>query len=319
MDYLNQLGPLVLASRLKNLSDKLMQGVSKIYREMDLEFEPRWFPVTYYLYHIGPAKVTQLATALKQTHPAIVQVTNIMQKKGLVKVKKDENDQRKTIILLSAEGNRMARMLEETWDTISMATSKLLSENYVDILDDISLLEDALDEEDIYSRIKREYVIRHLADIRVMEFTPIHADEFKSINMQWLKETVGVTRYDEEFLGSPQTEVMAKGGKIFFAVAGIEVVGTVTMLPLDADNIELTKLGVKKKYRRLGIGRMLVNHAMDYAREMSYKTILLLTHPSLKEAIWLYEELGFEKFAGTHLLADQSGRCSISMKLRLTQ
>ena len=39
MDVLKQLGELAFASRLKRLSERLMKGVTRLYREHDVEFE----------------------------------------------------------------------------------------------------------------------------------------------------------------------------------------------------------------------------------------------------------------------------------------
>jgi DNA-binding MarR family transcriptional regulator len=156
MNYLQTLGPLALASRLKNLSDMLMQGVARIYREMDIDFEPRWFPVTHYLYTHGAVSVTSLASELHQTHPAVLQVTGIMVKKGLIKLDKDENDLRKTIISLTPAGLELAESLALTWAQISSATAKLLEETRAEMVNDLALLELALEREDIYDRIKKE-------------------------------------------------------------------------------------------------------------------------------------------------------------------
>ncbi|MFT7688506.1 MAG: hypothetical protein ACI9FB_003870, partial [Candidatus Azotimanducaceae bacterium] len=49
MDLLRDLGALGLGSRLKRLSDQLMQDGIRIYRETGVDFEPKWFPVYYYL------------------------------------------------------------------------------------------------------------------------------------------------------------------------------------------------------------------------------------------------------------------------------
>lgn len=156
MNHLQNLGPLALASRLKNLSDSLMQGVARIYREMELDFEPRWFPVTHYLFTQGAVPVTSLANALRQSHPAILQVTNIMKKKGLIIEEKDKTDLRKTIIDLTPRGRQMAENLSGTWEDITRAVTGLLEETRVDLLKDIASLEEALEEKDIYSRVKNE-------------------------------------------------------------------------------------------------------------------------------------------------------------------
>lgn len=156
MNHLHSLGPLALASRLKNLSDNLMKGVAKVYREMELDFEPRWFPMTHYLFIHGPVSVTFLASELQQTYPAILQVSKIMLKKGLIRLEKDEMDLRKTIISLTPKGQELAVNLSATWDDISSATALLMEENKMDIIKDITLIEKALDRENIYSRVINE-------------------------------------------------------------------------------------------------------------------------------------------------------------------
>ena len=44
-DIIAELGELAFASRLKRLSDRLMRDVSRIYQQMDVDFEARWFSV----------------------------------------------------------------------------------------------------------------------------------------------------------------------------------------------------------------------------------------------------------------------------------
>ena len=161
MNHIQSLGPLALATRLKNLSENLMQGVVRIYREMNLDFEPRWFPVTHYLFTQGSASVTTLSTNLRQSHPAILQVTKVMKTKGLIREKKDDNDRRKTIIELTEKGRKMAESLVEIWEVISSANARLLQESQVDLVEDITKIEIALEAEDIYTRVKKEYSGNH--------------------------------------------------------------------------------------------------------------------------------------------------------------
>ena len=314
MNHLQSLGPLALASRLRNLSDTLMQGVARIYREMDLDFEPRWFPVTHYLFSYGPVSVTALANALQQTHPAILQVTQTMKEKGLIEFNKDETDQRKTIIEMTPKGQKMAEALAGIWEDIAAAASGLLEENHVDLFNDLARLEVALAREDIYTRIKKEYVRKRLDDLQFRYYSENFFEAYKELNYQWLNETVGISPYDEKFLNNPGEEVMKKGGRIHLAFAGTELVGTVALIPVNKTETELTKLAVKKAYRMMGIGEKIMFHAIDEAKKSGYQTILLLTHTKLNEAIRLYRKLGFEEIPAHPDLPDPTGRCSITMK-----
>jgi ribosomal protein S18 acetylase RimI-like enzyme len=314
MNYIESLGPLALASRLKNLSDKLMQGAARIYHEMDLDFEPRWFPVTHYLYINGPVSVTTLAHALQQTHPAILQVVQVMKKKGLISLEKDEKDLRKTIIGLTPKGQELAEKLAGTWEDIATATRVLLEDSNIELLKDIATLEKALEHEEIYSRIKREYARKHLDKLVIQGFSSKYSNEFKKININWLKETVGISPYDEKVLENPEEEIFKKGGKIYLALAGIELVGTFILLPVNQKDVELTKLAVDKTYRRMGIGRQLMNFTIDEAQKAGYTSIILLTHSSLTEAIKLYRKIGFTEITSHPDLPDPTGRCSITMQ-----
>lgn len=314
MNHLQSLGPLALASRLKNLSDNLMQGVARIYHEMDLDFEPRWFPVTHYLFIHGPVSVTSLANALQQSHPAILQVTQIMQKKGLISFEKDEKDLRKTIVGLTAKGREMAESLAETWEDISVAASRLLEENRVDLLKDIALLEKALEDEEIYTRVKKEYVRKRLDNLMITDYSSKDFKDFKEINYQWLKESVGISEYDEKVLNNPKDEIIKKGGSIYMASAGTELAGTFILKPANKNVLELTKLAVKKAYRRMGIGEKLIKCAIEEANRGGYASVILLTHPTLTEAINLYKKIGFIEIPGHPDLPDPTGRCSITMQ-----
>lgn len=314
MNYLRELGALALASRLKNLSDNLMQGVTRIYLEKNVEFEPRWFPVMHYLFTHGPVPVTALANALRQSHPAILQVTNMMMKNGLIKYSKDENDLRKTIVSLTAKGEEIANGLKDFWDDVLEAAKRLMEESRADLIADIDRIEEALEKEDIYSRVKKEYVRKRLDKLQIKELSAEHYQDFREINYQWLKESVGISAYDEKVLNDPGKEILGKGGRIFLAFAGTEMVGTYTLLPVNDSDIELTKLAVKKPYRQMGIGRLLTERAKVQAERENYKSVILLTHPTLIPAINLYKKAGFIQIPGHTSLPDPTGRCSITMQ-----
>jgi ribosomal protein S18 acetylase RimI-like enzyme len=59
------------------------------------------------------------------------------------------------------------------------------------------------------------------------------------------------------------------------------------------DEAELHLLGVKSGYRRQGLGRMLVDAAIDEATRLGYSKIILWTQLSMNAAQKLYESAGF--------------------------
>ena len=58
---------------------------------------------------------------------------------------------------------------------------------------------------------------------------------------------------------------------------------------------EIQKLYLTDAAKGKGIGRMLMQTAEDFAKDMKYKKLYLETHSDLKAAIHLYEKLGFKE------------------------
>lgn len=76
-----------------------------------------------------------------------------------------------------------------------------------------------------------------------------------------------------------------------------EIVGGGGIFPtegLSADTCELVKMYIYPNVRGLGLGRLLIQNCIDYAKETGYKNIYLETMPELKRALKTYEKFGFE-------------------------
>ena len=71
-------------------------------------------------------------------------------------------------------------------------------------------------------------------------------------------------------------------------------VGMVGLWPTDSHTAELRHLRVSKDHRSMGIGRLLVTHALDECRKRDVLKIVLDTYVERKAAITLFEALGFQ-------------------------
>jgi DNA-binding MarR family transcriptional regulator len=156
-NIIDELGSLALATRLKNLSERLAKDVGQIYRELAFDFEPRWFAIIYALKDKETLAVTELSAMLQQTHPAVNQVANILVEKGLVVEMKDEADQRKRLLKLSRSGSLLVTKIEQVWDKIKVANDELLKETDPGFIDRIQKLEQALDDKGMYDRVKDQF------------------------------------------------------------------------------------------------------------------------------------------------------------------
>jgi DNA-binding MarR family transcriptional regulator len=153
MDVLKQLGELAFASRLKRLSERLMNGVTRLYREHDVEFEARWFPLLYTLSRCSSMSVTGLARSLGLTHAAINQLATEMTAADLLISSKDPSDERRRMLSLSDKGHRTAKLLQPLWDDIRLATRQLIEGSGCDMLSALDKCEPLLDQADIHERV----------------------------------------------------------------------------------------------------------------------------------------------------------------------
>ncbi len=62
--------------------------MAKVYNDQDIDFEPRWFTLFQLILLKNEINVTQIVHELNQTHPAVVQVVNVLEKKKTYHYKK---------------------------------------------------------------------------------------------------------------------------------------------------------------------------------------------------------------------------------------
>ena len=153
-DLFRELGPLVLASRLRRLSDRLYRDISRLYRELDLEMEARWFPILYSLSDGVPASVTEIAARIGMTHPAVHQIVDAMGRTGLVESRTDDRDQRRRLLRLTPKGELTVRELRPLWSRIDAEMDKLISESGGTLLQSVEHIEQSLDQIEFLDRMK---------------------------------------------------------------------------------------------------------------------------------------------------------------------
>ena len=75
------------------------------------------------------------------------------------------------------------------------------------------------------------------------------------------------------------------------------LIGTVAVRTLDIDDkvIELKRMFVLPEYQGKGYGRLLLEHAINYAREQKYSKICLDTRRQFSAAQHLYRSNGFQE------------------------
>ena len=91
-----------------------------------------------------------------------------------------------------------------------------------------------------------------------------------------------------------------------------KIVGSVGVYHIDDNECELRKMYLLEGYQGKGIGKKLMDDALNMGRELGYKVMTLQTNSLLHKAIPLYEKSGF-KYNSNEVCS----RCDISMEKRL--
>lgn len=122
---------------------------------------------------------------------------------------------------------------------------------------------------------------------------------------------------DRLILGDPVGSVLKAGGEIFLVVGPEATLGCCALLPLENQSWELAKMAVAKEHRGCGIGRRLLHHVVQYAREAGAHKLSLKTSSLLQPAIHLYKSVGFQIVAQQDSTLSRNARADVFMELIL--
>ncbi|MEY2646809.1 MAG: hypothetical protein RL158_785 [Bacteroidota bacterium] len=88
------------------------------------------------------------------------------------------------------------------------------------------------------------------------------------------------------------------GSYYYIATIDNKVVGGAGIFPtenLPKGTCELVKLYLHKNARGTGLGKQLLNTAMQWAKENGYTQVYLESMPELSKAVTIYENVGFQR------------------------
>ena len=154
--------------------------------------------------------------------------------------------------------------------------------------------------------------------MNVRDYTPQDAKAFHDLNMAWVSKYFTVEAEDRAQLEDPQTYILDKGGAILIAEYEGEAVGTVGLVPGHGEGVlELIKMSARSDIQGKGIGRALMDAAVEKSREMGAQQIWLETNTSLEAALALYRKSGFRELTGDELTPTPYDRCNCQMLMDL--
>lgn len=147
---------------------------------------------------------------------------------------------------------------------------------------------------------KNHTYLREKADIRNAE-TPQQIEQAQRLFREYeqrLGIDLGFQNFEKELANLPGKYDRREGGRLLLAYAPgeKEAVGCVALRKVVADVCEMKRLYVRAEFRRLGVGRELIERVIDEARAEGYQKMMLDTiADKMKTAVGLYQFYGFRE------------------------
>jgi DNA-binding MarR family transcriptional regulator len=151
MNVIDESGILAIATRLQRLSDQIRKDGFQVYKAHGIDFEPKWFPVMYTLFHKPVLSVVEIANEIGYTHPSTISLLKELEKEKLIRSKKDKIDERKRLLQLTEKGQILVGKMQPVWDVLKMATAEMIdTEN--NLMRAIEEVESQLKEKSFFDR-----------------------------------------------------------------------------------------------------------------------------------------------------------------------
>ena len=102
--------------------------------------------------------------------------------------------------------------------------------------------------------------------VQIIDYQPIHKEDFKRLNVEWIEKYFTVEPHDLDQLDDPEGYILSQGGKILLAQLGDLIVGTCALIKTGDTSYELAKMAVSPQHQGLGIGKKLCQQAIEEAQ-----------------------------------------------------
>ncbi len=316
MEFYNRAGKMALGSRLRRLSERLTEDAALVYKLYENDLQPKWFPVFYVLSQVKDQSVTAIATDIGHSHPSVSKIICEMASTGLVNVKNDKADGRRSVVSLSKKGKDIAERIKQQYTDVGNAVEEALLETRNNLWNAIEEWEFLLDQKTLLYRVKEQKKKREGQNVKIVGYEPKYQKAFKRLNEEWISKWFKMEKADYTALNNPKTYILKKGGHILVALWNNEPVGVCALIKMDDPvyDYELAKMAVSPNAQSKGIGWLLGRAVIDKAKSLAAKKIYLESNTILKPAINLYHKLGFVKVVG-HTTPYE--RCNIQMELTI--
>lgn len=154
-----------------------------------------------------------------------------------------------------------------------------------------------------------------MENVRICLYHSDYKDDFIRLNTEWITTYFKLEESDIYTLSHVQEYILDKGGQVFFALKENSVIGCCALIAHpESGTYELAKMAVSPSAQGLGVGKLLGESLIGYAKEHEVKQIFLEGNTNLAPSIGLYRSLGFKE---NPKYKPAYERCNIMMTLDL--
>jgi len=153
-DIVRKKGYLTLGSRLKRIGERLQADVQHLLNKRDIPIQSGQYPLLVTLEEHGPLAVGDLAIALGVSQPGITRSVGQLAEQNLVTIQRGKKDQRTKTISLTEKGQTIVSDgRNHIWPQIEASLGEILSGHSGTLIEQLDILEDALDNYSLPDRI----------------------------------------------------------------------------------------------------------------------------------------------------------------------
>jgi DNA-binding MarR family transcriptional regulator len=160
-DLVRDFGFLTLGTRMKRIGDRLQADAQKIVESFGLPFQVAHYAYLAAIDRDGPLTIGELAVTLGVSQPGVTRTVGLLVKQGLLKVRTEKADQRRRVVVLALEGERiLALSKSEIWPRIEAGVADLCEALEGPLLVQLTTMEIGLSEQPLKRRADRRVGVR---------------------------------------------------------------------------------------------------------------------------------------------------------------
>jgi DNA-binding MarR family transcriptional regulator/GNAT superfamily N-acetyltransferase len=315
MDFLQQLGPVALGSRLRRLSEHLTGEAAGIYTDYGLNFQPRWYPVFYLVAQQPGITSQEIVEQIGHTHASVSQIVKELVRYDLLTMEVAAQDQRRRLLKLTPAGHEVLPHLRVQTEDVRCVMQALLAEGSTDLWQALTAFEAQLSRQPLREQVAAVRAAREASPVVVRDFRAGDQPAFRALNVDWIERHFALEPTDLKALDQPEHYILAPGGCILLAEMAGQVVGVCALLKQDAHSYELAKMAVSPAVQGRRIGLQLGEAAVQRARELEARRVYLESNSKLTAALGLYHKLGFQHLP--QAIPSPYARANVQMELIL--